>query len=494
LAYWLGVATAAGVGVFLRTQTFTDLWTGVHNSWGGAFYGNVARNFLRYGWSTAFAPVVNSGVVDPSQFEIYYHHPPMTMWLTSLSFLVFGVHEWSARLVPLFFSFMTMALVFVFARSAFGRGAALCALAVFAVLPIDAYYGAHVDPNSSVSIFFTALAVEGYRRWLSSRRTLDYAIMAGAIVLGCMTGWFTYLVVPGIVMHGWLIYAPADRKAMLARLWPLPALCVGVFSLFLLHRRIALSGGRTEIYDALGDRLVMRTLDFGLDRTVIMTQYLREIWWNYSAPIVLISAAWFTYFVHGLVRRRLETADWCIFILWTYGLLYAFAFPGHLISHDFFVRTYAPGVAIASGAIIWRTSGLLRVPLLRYGSIALVLALVGGIGVRETLSRYAGDDRTNGPLLQGFGELVAEVTTPADPVFTPVGDRVMQYYVDRPMTFVETPEELEAAAATVGGAHLVIVPERSADEFPELVTYLRDRYTERHARGLYMYQGRRASQ
>src|SRR5262245_11442275 len=121
----------------------------VYTTRGAARSTATSRNFLRYGyWTTSFAPVVNSGVVDPRFFEIYYHNPPLTPWLTSISFLIFGVHEWSARLVPLLFSLGTMALVFKFAKAEYGKAAALCALLVLSVLPIEAYYAAHLDPNS----------------------------------------------------------------------------------------------------------------------------------------------------------------------------------------------------------------------------------------------------------------------------------------------------------------------------------------------------------
>ena len=496
LTYWLTVALVAAVGVVLRVQTFTDTWTGVHNAWGGAFYGNVARNFLRYGyWTTSFAPVVNSGVVEPRLFEIYYHHPPLAAWLTSVSFLIFGVHEWSARLVPLIFSLATMALVFQFAKAEYGKGGALCAFLVVAVLPVDAYYAAHLDPNSSQAIFFTALTVEGYRRWLGSGRRRDFAIILIAIVLGCMTSWFTYLVIPGLVAHGWLIHRPGERRVMLARLWPLPAAVLVVFVLIMAHRAIALSGGRPEVFDPLRERLLKRTFDFGSDRLAIMLIYLKQIWQLYTFPVVVLSAAWFSYFVYSLWKRQLRTAEWCILILWSYGVLYALAFPGHLVNHDFFVRTYVPGVAIACGFVVWRLASAVRAPVARRVVAGLLLTVVGTAGISATLGLYGQDDRTNGVILREFGDAIAAITTPRDPVFLPLGDNVMQYYVDRPMTFnLDTPDKLAAAVAAATGPYVIVVPERSAQRYSEVLAYLRERYPERRAKGLFMFQGAQMSQ
>jgi len=478
-----------------------ELWTGVHNAWGGAFYGNVARNFVRYGWATAFAPVVNSGVVDPSQFELYYHHPPLTMWLTAVSFQAFGVHEWSARLAPLSFSLLTMALVFEFARAGFGKGTALCALLFMAVLPIDAYYASHLDPNSSMSIFFTALTVEGYRRWLHSGRDRDYAICVISIVLGCMTGWFTYLVVPGIVAHFWLTHRSAGgpenvrstmaRRGMWVRLCLLPAFAVVVFGLFLLHRQIAFSTGRHEIYDPLASRFLKRTVNYDVSRLAIMATYLKNIGRMYTPPFVALTAAWVVVFVHDYRKKRLQPADWCIAIMLSYGVLYAFAFPGHLLNHDFFVRTYAPGVALACAVVVSRAASALRRPLVRRVVIGVVIGGSCAVGIVRTRTLYSWDDRTNGRLLQGFGEAVAALTTPRDPVFLPIqDDQVLQYYVDRPITFdLDTREKLEAAVAAATGPYLIALPERNAGNFPELLAYLQERYPERRSKGLFIFQG-----
>lgn len=501
-AFYLSVVLVFIGALALRAQTFTELWTGVHNAWGGAFYGNVARNFVRYGyWSTAFAPVVNSGVVDPSQFELYYHHPPLTMWLTSVSFHVFGVHEWSARLAPLIFSLLTMALVFQFAMAVFGKATALCALLFVAVLPVDAYYASHLDPNSSMSIFFTALTVEGYRRWLNSGRDRDYGLCAISIVLGCITAWYTYLVVPGILAHFWIVHRSAGgpdkvrsanvRRGVWARVWLLPAFAVAVFGLFLLHREIAFSTGRPEIYDPLAVRVLKRTVNYELDRSVIMVTYLKQIWKLYTLPFVALTAAWVFVFLQDFWKKRLRTADWCIAILLSYGFLYALAFPGHLPGHDFFVRTYVPGVALACAVVVSRVAGALHRPLVRLVVIGVVIGGACAAATVRTRSLYASDDRGNGRLVRGFGEAVAALTTPQDPVFLPIPDaRVLQFYLDRPITFaLDTPEKLEAAAAAATRPYLIALPERNAAGFPELLAYLRQRYPEQRSKGLFIFQG-----
>jgi 4-amino-4-deoxy-L-arabinose transferase-like glycosyltransferase len=491
-AFWLLVGLIFVGGLALRSQTFFELWTGVHNAWGGAFYGNAARNFVRYGyWATSFAPVVNSGVVDLSEFEIYYHHPPLSMWLTSLSFHAFGVHEWSARLAPLIFSLLTMGVVFVFASSAFGKETGLYALLFMAVIPVDAYYATHLDTNSSMAIFFTVLAVEAYRRWLISGRDRDYGLCITAVVLGCMTAWYTYCVIPLIVTHFALVQRSSRTRKTWLRIALVPTVAIAVFGLFLLHRELVFSGGQTEVYDTLAERVFKRIIGHGLNPLGIAKVYVQQFFSLYSLPFTLLTAAWIVFFIRDFRQRRLQVADWCIAILLSYGALYALAFPGHLPGHDFFVRMYAPGVALASAVVVVRSVRALTRPLLRSVATATIIGAVCIAATATTQRLYASDDPSNGHLLRGFGEVLSILTTPTDRIFLPIEDRVLQYYVDRPITFnLSTPEKLQAAAAAADAAkrrYLIVVPERHAEGFPELMSYLESRYPMRKERKLIIF-------
>jgi 4-amino-4-deoxy-L-arabinose transferase-like glycosyltransferase len=491
--YWTAVVVVVLAGLALRIPTFTDGWNGVHNAWGGAFYSTIARNFLRYGFgATHFAPVTNTGVVDPSHFEIYYHHPVLTMWLTSVSFRIFGVQEWSARLAPLLFSLATMGLVVVMAREVFGRATALLALFFLAVVPVDVYYATHLDPYGSMAIFFTALTVEAYRRWSLTGRERHYALCAAAIVLGCMTSWFTYLVLPAIVAHGWLAQRSRWPTGMRLRLLALPAFAVLVFGFFMIHRQVAMAGARPELFAPLSERLLLRTVNLPLDRVEIATTYLRHIWWLYTPPFVLLTAAWVALSIWTFRRWKRDVGQWCVPILLSFGILYALVFPGHLPAHDYFVRTYAPGVAIACAIVVTRGAALLTSRLARIAFVAGVVVLTAAFAVENVRTLRAADGTTNGVVLRGFGEAVAALTAPRDPVFTPIrDDRVLSYYVDRPITFdLNTPEKLDSAATSARGNYLVIVPERNAEKFPEMLRHLRANYRERHDQDLFIFSAR----
>ena len=494
--YWTAVAVAFIAALAIRVVTFLEPWIGAHNAWGGAFYSNVARNFVRYGLETRLAPVVNTGMVDPSQFEVYYHHPVLSMLLTSVSFRVFGEHEWSARLAPLIFSLLTLLLVFRGARRWFGDATALVALAFMAVLPIDAYYATHLDPYGSMAIFFTVLAVASYERWASDGSQRHFGICVGAVALGCMTSWFTYLVVPAIALHWFFTRRTGARVGDWVRIVTLPATTVAVFSLFLFHRSVALTGIGPEVYDQLGDRLLMRTIELPFSRIEILDTYLYQVRDLYTLPFVLLMVAWVGLFVHGLWRRRVSTGMWCVAILLTFGLLYAIAFPGHLPSHDYFVRAYAPGVALAAAIVVTRLAGLAQRPGMSIVITGALVLVVASVSLARVRALYATDNREFAPRFIGYGHAIGTLTMPRDRVLMPGrGDRIMEYYVDRPFTFeLDTHAELDSALAAAAPGTVVAVPERDSLRFPEVLALLRSRLPEHHAGGLHLFQVPRAEE
>ncbi len=86
------------------------------------FYALTARDMLRTGdWLT---PRVEG--------LLAFSKPPLVAWLTSLSILIFGFSEFSARLPAAVFGFLTIVLTYKFGELLFGRRAAF--LASFALL------------------------------------------------------------------------------------------------------------------------------------------------------------------------------------------------------------------------------------------------------------------------------------------------------------------------------------------------------------------------
>src|SRR5204863_8816980 len=88
-------------------------------------YAQVPREMLQRGdW------------VVPRLFgEPYLDKPPLGYWLIMLSFAVFGVHDWSARLVPALAVHLAVLLTYLLGRRSLGERTALWGALLLALAP-----------------------------------------------------------------------------------------------------------------------------------------------------------------------------------------------------------------------------------------------------------------------------------------------------------------------------------------------------------------------
>ncbi|MEO1691960.1 MAG: phospholipid carrier-dependent glycosyltransferase, partial [Cyanobacteria bacterium J06631_6] len=101
--------------------------------WDEGIVAGVARNIWRAepGSQTWLYPTINYG--DP-----YWNKPPLIHGLIALSYKLFGVSEWSTRLVPALLSACSVPLVYLIGREIFPRlaTAIFSALVYLTLLPI----------------------------------------------------------------------------------------------------------------------------------------------------------------------------------------------------------------------------------------------------------------------------------------------------------------------------------------------------------------------
>jgi 4-amino-4-deoxy-L-arabinose transferase-like glycosyltransferase len=421
------------VGIYLRAQHLFAPWRGKHNAWGGAMYGNIARNYIKYGyWTTRFGPVSNTGSVSPEEFEYYYHYPPLLVWMASASYRLFGVHEWSARLPSLIFSIALLALLYLTARGLYDSNVALVAVALAAIMPMETYYGAHLDVYGSIAVFFSLLAFYGYVRWLDTRDGRHMAICLAGVLVGCLTAWYTYFVIPLLLGH-WYWFQAFRGRPHDYRVLAIPACAVAMFVLFLVHRYLLLNSNG-EILGTLTEKFWTR-LSYGeLGFSGVANKHLRDLVRLYSLPVLVLAAAWLAFFIRDAFRRELTERDWLLAILLGYGLLHNAVFPGLLPGHDYLGRCHTPFLALAAALAFLRIAaftGRVANPAVRdavaYGCMAFIV--IGG--VRQTQKLFAGDHPEWFIQLKRTGEIINRCTGERDVVLMAVADKVLDYYVDR---------------------------------------------------------------
>ncbi len=88
-------------------------------------YAQIPREMLERG----------DAVVPTLQREPYLDKPPLFYWLVMLSYRIFGVHDWAARLVPALAVHLTILLTYLLGRRSLGESAALAGALVLTIAP-----------------------------------------------------------------------------------------------------------------------------------------------------------------------------------------------------------------------------------------------------------------------------------------------------------------------------------------------------------------------
>ncbi len=405
-----------------RSRGIDDPWShGDHNGWGGAFYSNIARNYTRYGYlETRFAPVVTTGRVPPEDRRYYLTHPPGIGLALSFAFRLFGEHEWSARLVPLFFSLGSIVLLFRLGEKVFTREVGLGAAALFSFTPVETLYGAHVDPQGPPVTFFGLLLLLAYQE----RRPILAAL---AFVLGAAFDWPIHYLAGMVAVDAWFF-----RRDM--RRWGAGLLAGSLLLVagFLLYARIVAPNPKEQYLKSTPvdsflfwtgalvppDRIPGRPIE-APEIPVWLSRMASTLERLFTLPLLALAAlgaafAW---------SRRAPAALW-ILLLW--GLAHILLFPLGAFVHDYWSLYLGPGLSLAAafGVVSIVSSIGRRRPLLLSGSTAAISIYLLAAGIHRV------DSLPREPVV--LGPKLHELTAPEEGVLllNPMDARDA-YYADR---------------------------------------------------------------
>ena len=158
----------------------------------------IARNHLIYGFTqTNFVSVVT---VVNGQNIYHLSHPPLLQILIAISYSIFGMHEWSARLVPILFSLGSILLIYLIVQKLWDKETALLSSIFATFMPMSVYFGRIVN-FEPVVLFFALLIIFGYIYWTETNEKKYFFLMLIGVILGGLTDWPLYLILPFLLGH-----------------------------------------------------------------------------------------------------------------------------------------------------------------------------------------------------------------------------------------------------------------------------------------------------
>jgi len=276
---------------------------------------------------------------------------------------LFGVQEWSARLVSLLSSTGLLFVVYWLGHKLGGKRVALVASAIFALLPMQVYYGKMPAPHI-LSSFFSWLTFVFYLGWIArGGKSKHYIGMYLSALLAALSGWIGYFVVPAILLH----YVACEYKRT-RNLRFVFSFAIMPFVLFAVHLGWAclledregfsklldlflfraLSGGASEgrfaftMWDFYAVGYARSELFFTATICVLSTLWLIG-WLAASLPTSALAQSW------GRERRRLSHWDMLIPALIVFGLSHNLVFRNLVYIHDFtMLFHFAPLFAVTA--------------------------------------------------------------------------------------------------------------------------------------------------
>ena len=311
----------------------------------GALQEVIARNHLIYGFAqTNFVSVVS---VVNGQNIYHLSHPPLFQIFIATSYSVFGLHEWSARLVPILFSLGSIVLIYLIARMLWDKETALLSSIFAAFMPISAYFGRIVNFESA-ALFFALLIIIGYIHWIETNEKKYFFLMLIGVVFGGLTDWPLYLILPFLLGHSLLTKKNTKSMVLIFSIGCSIAILYFVLKSYL----IGYEAGVNDWFFVRVWTLRCNPSMFLLNYEFYMTVFQRLLDWFTVMPLVL--------FLYGMYRslrvimRKKSLKDniknsekhLIPLIILMFGLSWILLFPRSTYVHDRQIFYLIPGVSI----------------------------------------------------------------------------------------------------------------------------------------------------
>jgi dolichol-phosphate mannosyltransferase len=143
--------------------------------------------------------------------ETYLQKPPLLYWLVMMSYSIFGVHDWAARLVPSTAGLATVLLTYRWGKRSVGSLAAFLGATILCLSPRFIYMSRMVTMDGLLSLFVLLSWLCGHRALTSKRSSGRYGVLAA---IACGLGMLTKGPVAFVLAAGPLLaYRVLDRRS-----------------------------------------------------------------------------------------------------------------------------------------------------------------------------------------------------------------------------------------------------------------------------------------
>lgn len=395
----------------------------------GVIMGNAARNMLRYGgFQTMFGAVVDSGPVMNGHFHYYIDHP-LSLFVTilALSFRIFGVHEWSARIVTITFSMGSLVMVYLVARQLWDKKIAFFSLLFMAFMPMVAYFTSRDVWPYSISLFGALLVTWFYISWIRQYENKYYYMTIVSYAVCLLLSWDVYFLGPILFLHHMLFKGKRFKLAFI-----FPMLNLIMFSIIVVHTYF-LSGGVEQLWKVFLHRSAVT-------KVVTWTHFFaiesHRCWQYFTGVLCVLSAIGLG---SAVFKKRHDNSDgWFGLFLFIWGVPFILLFREGAVHQIAWIFSLAPLIAVsgALGLDFLHKLAMKCITVEDSGKIFSVVltVLVVFVFLRQSLPTvYQLHQKKSLPIPYAFANTANKVSKFEDAIITPinVGYYYYPYYTDR---------------------------------------------------------------
>lgn len=430
---------------FLLSHNLNKPFYGEHD-WNGVRYGNIARNYLRYGLlNTKLGQIENSGYVESKQFSYLTHYPPLLPILISLNYKLFGISEWSTRFISLLATSGTILLIFLIGLHIWDIRKGLVASLLALATPLVLYFGKNPS-HEALAVFFILLSFWGFLKYQKNGQRGFKLIFLFGLVMAQATTWVGYFLLPALTIT---LFLRKEFK-QIKKLIPFWILSLIMFTVHFIHVAVltgSVFGGNLleSLLQRSGILSEVQPSQFNLINYLGKTR----LWFStlFTNTLGFLVVIW-------LINKRFNIKDdnWPIFCLGLIGLIYAILFSNALFIHNYLVFYFLPFVSLAASAGIFhisqeiqkRSNYLTSFRWVRHFSLILIVIFLAATfyerkSYLDALIRSDADK-----LAVEIGRAINRQTLPNDIVlvsplkFSYSAENFLKFYSDRKLIFADT--------------------------------------------------------
>ncbi len=417
-----------------------------------------AKNFLLYGYTQSHFILFLDVFHDLPHY--YIAHPPFFPLIVSFFVKIFGLHEWSFRLVPILFSLGGIILFYFIIKDLWGGKIALFSSFFMSLMPFVAYQDRCIDSFSTV-FFFIYLSIYAYLKWYKTNSKKYLLLLIVAVVTGCLTDYYIHLLPPCL-----LLYSILTKKRLKTMIF-----VVGTS----LSTYIA--GIAYVNYYANGAKSLILHHISKTSPPISIFEYIYEISNSiihyYTLPIILLYIIYITSFIwylishknsYGINREYFEK-NLFILIVFSIGIIYILLFPSSVYIDRHALYFLSPFFSITAAL------GVTKIIDIRYKRkrvILLIVLIIFLICTTSTLHFFHSQTVVD---LWGAGKMINMNTDQNDTVliektgiFYTVG-----YYADRTIRFFRSEQHWK---------------KYSDEEHPKYIVFASGQFTSPHSHSI----------